>query len=169
MKTGKTGYFKDGLLCLCILIFALMCFTSCNHTYDTMIQEYNRAFQETASSADTPQPGDPDFREQNMLLEKYTVNETATLNLAAPHNCTSYQWSLFEVLETSGVNNIYEQIKVMNVRLSNGTTNFTREFVCYIPTSNLKVDTYKLKLEVQGKDGVTYRDECLVVIHRNVQ
>lgn len=160
-------------LCFWTTIFVIavqvLCLTSCNHTYDSLIEEYNKAFQMLSGVQRMPQPGDPDFNERDMLLEKYTVSESATLNLAAPHNCSRYNWSLYEVEQTNSINSSYSEKRVLNVRMSNGTSSATREFVCYIPTSNLKVDTYRLSLEVEGNDGVTYKDSCLVVIHRHVQ
>lgn len=152
-----------------VIAVQMVCLTSCNHTYDSLIEEYNKAFQMLSRGQRMPQPGDPDFNERDMLLEKYTVSEVATLNLAAPHNCSRYNWSLYEVEQTNSINSSYSEKRVLNVRMSNGTSSATREFVCYIPTSNLKVDTYRLSLEVEGNDGVTYQDSCLVVIHRHLQ
>lgn len=143
---------------------------SCSHNYNTLIDEYNKAFQMLQSSRNVPQPGDPDFKERDMLLEKYAVSENATLNLAAPYNCSEYTWTINEVIQTNNIMNpIYSEKQVNNVQLSNGTTLNTREFVCYIPMSNLVVDTYKLYLEVVGNDGITYKDSCLLVIHRHLQ
>ena len=149
-------------------VLATVSLASCNHNYDTLIEEYNRAFQRLVTAGRVPQPGDPDFKEQNMLLEKYAVSEHATLNLAAPFNCSTYSWELKQIVQTGSVNSTYQESPLQNqVQMSNGTSLSTREFVCFIPTSNLQVDTYRLYLEVRGNDGRTYRDNCLVVIHRS--
>lgn len=49
--------------------------------------------------------------------------------------------------------------------LANGSSMTTRSFSLYVPSSNLKIGSYKLALTITDKEGKIYTDYCIIIIY----
>lgn len=134
-----------------------------------MLNDYNGGFKTgfasytvdfTNVNQRVPQPGDLDFKEDDMLYPIYKVSQNATLNLSAPGNCSSYRWTMTDP---------DEEIEVeLRVKLMEGSTISTKRYVLYVPQSGLYASkTFKLKLKVHGNDGYDYTDVCGVAVYKD--
>lgn len=163
------SYFKFFVLCL---TFATA-FAGCSTSLDDMMDNYNSNFTSNDNYTTTTAgiaPGEAGFAEGAMLSEKYFVRSDGTLCLYAPPRCSSYQWKItkLEEVTTTGQGGIPITSTIetsISCNLSNGTSMTTRAFSLYVPTSNLEVGTYRLKLTVKDKEGISYEDTCTVIIY----
>lgn len=71
---------------------------SCTNGIGQIMDDYNSQFHHVAEeNFSEPVPGDENFNESEILLERYFVNRNASVSLAAPDGCSSYKWTLFSV------------------------------------------------------------------------
>ena len=154
---GKISFADINRLLIPLFCAELLFVSSCSLSYGTLLSDYNGNFQpeEQSITHPVPQPGDPDFHQEDMLMSQYFVSNGSSLNLAAPEKCKSYKWSFY---------NKDDQLTELVLRLRYGSTTSTRIFAFYVPDTNLKPDTYRLTLTVVGNDDVEYKDSCLVII-----
>lgn len=93
MKSRNKKALITSLLCLLFLI-------SCSTDVNTMINDYNTHYTKDTSKEDevqkSPQPGDADFTEDQLLQDEYFVWEDATLNLAAPETSAEVYWRIYD-------------------------------------------------------------------------
>lgn len=155
MKRASAFVISLGLL-VCVLVSA------CNNDVDDMLDDYNGGFDAgylTLSNDDLTEtvlePGDEGFSQNDLLFQQYTVYDIATLNLAAPESCKSFEWVL---TDPKGEN----PNAPVTVRFEDGTKTTkrrTQTYIVYMPKSGLEIGhTYYLTLTVVGKDGRTYTD-----------
>ncbi len=152
-----------------LLIFSLFLFATCSNSIDSIISDYNSAFESEVSvkkSTSSLSPGDDGFEQENMLKETYFVSNNATLNLYGPKNCASYKWKLLQIEQVTEVNLTYSVERAVSYSLSNGSSETSRAFILYIPTSSLENGTYKLTLTVTDKEGNEYSDNCRIVVYQ---
>lgn len=156
---------------LCLIILCGL-FSSCVNSIDDLYDQYNENFAqkslleqylsqqqtETVEEEDEHKtPDDPDFDENDMLFDEYFVYEDGTLNLAAPHNCYNYSWTLRD----PGLG--YREVPILAYWEGSGPDQ--REFVIYIPDTGLEAKTYQLNLVVYDRNGKRYEDVCGIVIY----
>ncbi len=126
-----------------------------------MLNSYNESF-EVVNTNVSPNPGDDDFVESEMLFTEYYVSCDDTLNIAAPYNCSSYKWVVTDPEDNSG--------DELDIQMYEDYTKVQREFVTYIPDSGLETGiTYRLTLTVTDKDGNSYSDTCGLVIYKHYE
>ena len=150
------------------IIFSFF-FASCSNSIDSIISDYNSDFDTEVTvkkSTSSLSPGDDGFCADDMLKETYFVSSTATLNLYAPKNCASYKWKLLQIEQVTELNLTYSVERAVSYSLSNGSTEASRAFILYIPTSGLERGTYKLTLTVTDKEGDEYSDNCRIVVYQ---
>lgn len=151
-----------------LIIFSFL-LASCSDSIDSIISDYNSDFDTEVTvkkSTSALSPGDDGFCADDMLKETYFVSSTATLNLYAPKNCASYKWKLLQIEQVTELNLTYSVERAVSYSLSNGSTEASRAFILYIPTSGLEIGTYKLTLTVTDKEGDEYRDNCRIVVYQ---
>lgn len=134
-----------------------------------MLDDYNGGFKKgystysldsSVTSKELPQPGDLEFKEDDMLYPIYKVSQNATLNLSAPGNCSSYRWTMTDPEDENEVE--------LRIKLMEGSTISTKRYVLYVPQSGLYASkTFKLKLKVHGNDGYDYTDVCGVAVYKD--
>ena len=157
-----------------VLIFSFLfclCTASCNNSVDDMLDGYNGGFKKGSTSYSTSseqsekedavhQPGDTDFKADEMLYPTYTVSQNSTLNLAAPANCSSYRWKMTDPDDE----NEFE----LKIKLMTGSTITSKKYVLYVPQSGLYAGkTFKLSLTVHGNDGYDYTDVCGISVYKD--
>ena len=143
---------------LCYIIFFGL-FVSCYNSSQSLYESYNKKFgvAEKIVSQEDLSPGDEGFDETLMLRQNYFVYSDATLSLAAPYNCDTYDWSIVDL--STGL-----ELDVVTYGNSSRTS---RTFVTYVPDSPWVIGTtYKLTLVVK-KEDVEYTDSCEVVIYKH--
>ena len=153
----------------CLYIFFSLLFASCSDSIDSILSDYNSDFDTEVSvkkSGSSLSPGDDGFCADEMLKETYFVSRTATLNLYGPKNCSSYKWKLLQIEQVTELNLTYSVERAVSYSLSNGSTEASRAFILYIPTSGLERGTYKLTLAVTDKEGNEYSDNCRIVVYQ---
>ncbi len=151
-----------------ILILALS-FVSCANSVGSMLSDYNSGFSSDVSvkkSSAALSPGDDGFNADNMLRPTYFVASDATLNLYGPEKCASYKWKLLQIAQVTSLNLTYSVEKSVAYSLSNGSSETSRAFVLYVPSSGLETGTYKLTLTVTDKEGKEYSDNCKIVVYQ---
>ncbi len=152
---------------LLLLIFLISCSTDVN----TMINDYNTHYTEDTSKADevqkAPQPGDPDFTEDQLLDNEYFVWEDATLNLAAPESSAEVYWQIYDpddTTETPLFFHLFGQAAGNTQDVWKGKT-----LTIKILDSELEIDkVYKLTLQIVSKEGKRYSDSAALVIYRHL-
>ncbi len=154
-----------------VLFFSFLggLFSSCSNSIDSLVSDYNSDFDTDVTvtkSSSALSPGDDGFSADNMLKETYFVNSTATLNLYAPVNCSTYKWKLLQIEQVTELNLTYSVERAVSYSLSNGSSETSRAFILYIPTSGLEAGTYKLTLTVTDKEGNEYSDNCRIVVYQ---
>ena len=129
-----------------------------------MLDSYNSNFTpvvQTSSQtvSNVVLPDEPGFNQEDLLYDTYIVAHNSTLNLAAPPNCTGYEWFV-QNPATGSLDNI-------DVKTMNGSSATTRRFVVYIPKSGLSANTYRLGLRVRSPSNKIYTDYCNLVVYQN--
>ncbi len=164
--------FKILRLSVCCLTLSALA-AGCSTSLNDMMDSYNSNFESSDNYTKTTAgiaPGEAGFSEEAMLSDKYFTRNDGTLCLYAPPRCSSYQWKItkLEEVTTTGQGGIPITSTIetsISCNLSNGTSMTTRAFSLYVPTSNLEVGTYRLKLTVKDKEGISYEDTCTVIIY----
>lgn len=85
-------------------IFFICALNSCASSIDDVVDNYNTFFTSTDSTSEKKSgiaPGEPGFNEKNMLSPKYFLRCDGTLSLYAPPRCTSYQWKITKIEEST--------------------------------------------------------------------
>lgn len=129
---------------------------SCTNGIGQIMDEYNSQFHHVAEeNFREPVPGDENFNESEILLERYFVNRNASVSLAAPDGCSSYKWTLFSV----------STIKKTEVLVQE-----EQYFILYIPDAKLVSGrTYVLELSLACADGTIYGDSCELVVYDSLE
>jgi len=145
---------------LSVLFFACVSFAalsfSCTNGIEQIMDEYNSQFHHVAEeNFSEPVPGDENFNESEILLERYFVNRNASVSLAAPDGCSSYKWTLFSV------NTIAKKEVLVQEE---------QYFILYIPDAKLVSGrTYVLELSLACADGTIYGDSCELVVYDSLE
>ena len=162
-------------LCLAAL-FALT--ASCKNDVYTMLEDYNGHYEPATNMDIVINPGDKDFREENMLDPTYFVSSEGSINVAAPYKCNAYNWTFYKIVyqpqgSQSEIKSTLQDITAgLDFYPESGKDK--REFRAFVPRSRisaneeLKADTYILHLAVTGNDGKEYKDWCSIVIYEQV-
>lgn len=164
MKSRNIKALITSLLCLLFLI-------SCSTDVNTMINDYNTHYTKDTSKEDevqkSPQPGDADFTEDQLLQDEYFVWEDATLNLAAPETSAEVFWRIYDPddpTETPLFFHLYGHPLGSDYDVWNEKT-----LAIKIPDSKLEIDkVYKLTLQIVSKEGKRYSDSAALVIYRHL-
>ncbi|CAM4173425.1 hypothetical protein [Treponema peruense] len=129
---------------------------SCTNGIGQIMDEYNSQFHHVAEeNFREPVPGDENFNESEILLERYFVNRNASVSLAAPDGCSSYKWTLYSV-------NSIEKKEVLGQE--------GQYFILYIPDAKLVSGrTYVLELSLACADGTIYGDSCELVVYDSLE
>ena len=145
---------------LFIMFSAVLAFTACSTGVDSMVDNYNEGFsaitnQKLVSTGISIY--DPDFKAENMLSARYTVDTLDTLCLWGPNDASKYQW---KAVMTDGSEEVFDAENPATVDL--GTN---QALIEYLPTSGLsKWAKYTLTLTVSDADGNEYSDSALLVV-----
>lgn len=165
------------------LFAAAVVLNACKDNVYTMLDDYNSHFSPGTDWSKTKYPGDEGFDETRMLDDLYSVSSDGTITLAAPFNCKAYDWHFYKTLNEATLDlalttNNFKATALEDItdRLFyyNSSGKNTREFIVYIPKSQISVGeslgpgTYVLKLSVVGNDDLTYSDWCKVVIFEQI-
>ncbi|WP_191015850.1 hypothetical protein [Treponema zioleckii] len=137
-----------------LFLIAILYLASCGNSLDDMLDNYNKNFSGGGSEVSKSEI-EPVIDEKELLLDSYVVSQIATLNLAAPYSFSDYKWVVqdADTLETIEVNTDFD------------TTDSTRKFILYIPTSNLKAQkSYRLCLNLN--DG-EYTDAATLAVYND--
>lgn len=133
-----------------------MILMSCDVTYDTMMDSFNKKFSPTSTSKvkDTPSVNSKDFNPETMLSQDiYKVPSHSLLVLQGPSDCSSYKW-IAQVPKYGYSDVIVETVigeeKVLSYQLP-GVFRFSVENV--------------LVLSVVGENGVEYTDKANIVLY----
>lgn len=154
-------------------IFFIGALNSCTSSIDDVVNNYNTNFSNTDSPSEESSgiaPGEPGFNEKNMLSPKYFLRCDGTLSLYAPPRCSSYQWKISKIEESTTTGQMGTIVKTTVEKniicsLANGSSMTTRSFSLYVPSSNLNNGSYRLALTVTDKEGKIYTDDCIIIIY----
>lgn len=129
---------------------------SCTNGIGQIMDDYNLQFHHVAEeNFSDPVPGDENFNESEILLERYFVNRNASVSLAAPDGCSSYKWTLFSVSIIAK-----KEVLVQEEQF----------FILYIPDAKLVSGrTYVLELSLACADGTIYGDSCELVVYDSLE
>lgn len=129
---------------------------SCTNGIGQIMDDYNLQFHHVAEEYfSDPVPGDENFNESEILLERYFVNRNASVSLAAPDGCSSYKWTLFSVSTIAK-----KEVLVQEEQF----------FILYIPDAKLVSGrTYVLELSLACADGTIYGDSCELVVYDSLE
>lgn len=146
--------------CLHLLFMALILALTlgCQNSVDTVIEDYNSSFELEIPEDPHPGPGEPGFNQNDLLLDKYFISSTETLNLAGPANC-NYEWTFTNIDPSDNKKNF--------AKLVNGSSYTSRRFVMYIPLSEISEGSYRLRLSITDKEGNRYTDNCILYIYKD--
>ncbi len=151
-----------------LFVFHSLFILSCSDSISSVLTDYNSDFKQEPTIT-IPQtdlsPDDANFVSSNMLANKYFVPTNGTLNLYAPSTSQTYKWNLLELEETGETVQKTEERQI-SYNLSNGSTDSSRAFILYIPTSLLTVGTYKLTLTITNKEGKEFSDSCSIIVYQ---
>ncbi len=168
--SGKIFKLKNfGQFYVFLILILTVSFVSCANSVNSMLSDYNSGFSSDVSvkkSSAALSPGDDGFNADNMLCPTYFVASDATLNLYGPEKCASYKWKLLQIAQVTKLNLTYSFEKSVAYSLSNGSSEVSRAFILYIPSSGLETGTYKLTLTVTDKEGKEYSDNCKIVVYQ---
>lgn len=146
----------------------LVALCSCGNSVQDMVDQYNEGFvqvtttytQESEVDDTVYQPGDDKFNPSDMLYAIYNISQNSTLNLAAPGNCSWYEWVMTDPDDTTNTE--------LNIKLMDGYSRSTKKYVLYVPQSGLYASkTFKLRLTVLGNDGNLYSDTCGIAVYKD--
>ena len=151
---------------------------ACKNDVYTMLEDYNSHFEPATNMGIIVNPGDADFREENMLDPTYFVSEDGSINIAAPYNCQSYEWKFYKVIyhQQGSQSSITSSLQDITAGLDfyPDCGKDKREFRAFVPRSRISATeqlipgTYILHLLVVGNDGNKYKDWCSIVIYEQV-
>ena len=160
---------KPSAFVLILSFLLLVLLPACNNSVEDMLDDYNGGFKKGVStysiepsvkSNELPQPGDLEFKEDDMLYPIYRISQNSTLNLAAPGNCSSYRWTMTDPEDDYQVE--------LRIKLMEGSSINSKRYVLYVPQSGLYASkTFKLTLTVHGNDGYDYTDVCGVAVYKD--
>lgn len=154
------------ILCLICQFASLVFFSGCMNGIDNMLNEYNGHFEQEKGSFNELLPGDENFMESSMLLEKYPVANDASLTIVAP-KASSYKWSLYKIQKD--IKDVYGysalDVEKIPINISVYVSDISQALSFYLPDM-LQIDagTYELRLEVMAK-GKTYRDAAMLIVY----
>ena len=157
---------------------ALFLCAGCKNNINTMLEDYNSHYEPATDMEHIINPGDEGFRQENMLDPTYFVSSEGSINIAAPYNCSAYEWAFYKIVyiqqgSQSEIKSTLQDITAGLDFYSESGKN-KREFRAFVPRSRisaneeLKPDTYILHLTVIGNDGNKYKDWCSIVIYEQV-
>ncbi len=172
---SKAVVLTSSLFSLCVAVFLL---TACKDNVYTMLDDYNSHYEPATNMDIVINPGDSGFREEFMLDPTYFVSSEGSINVAAPYNCRSYEWSFYKIIyhQQGGQSYIYSTLVDITAGLDfySGFGTDKREFRAYVPKSRISAEeplipgTYILHLKVIGNNGIEYKDWCSIVIYDQV-
>ena len=172
---SKTIVLTSALFALC---FAGVLLPSCKNDVYTMLEDYNSHYEPATNMDIIINPGDKDFKEENMLDPTYFVSAEGSINVAAPYKCQSYEWTFYKIIyhqqgSQSVITSTLEDITA-GLDFYPDCGKDKREFRAYVPRSRMSASeqlvagTYILHLLVVGDDGNKYKDWCSIVIYDQV-
>ena len=171
----RTVVLTSALVSLFVAGFAL---AGCKNDVYTMLEDYNSHYEPATNMDIIVNPGDKDFREENMLDPTYFVSSEGSINIAAPYKCQSYEWTVYKIIyhqqgSQSAITSTLQDITA-GLDFYPDCGKDKREFRAFVPRSRLSANeqlgpgTYILHLLVVGDDGNKYKDWCSIVIYEQV-
>lgn len=155
---------KIKFLFILLLSFILFLPCSCYSNVNTMIKDYGSMYGIAETYDDSPEPGDLNFNEKEMLLPSYCNEVSSLLEIPAPTKCTSYKWKF-----TTVINN--EEVEIKDIKCLSGYTLESNVLLIDNPKeSGFKAgETYYLTLIVTGRKGgkITYKDRAIVIFYED--
>ena len=95
---------------LCLIITFV--FSSCDTTYDSMIEEYNQCFVYAAGEKKKPAIDDSDFKDSYMIPEmSYKIRMESVFSICAPNGGNSYSWTVSDKSFTDDPDPIFKSDK----------------------------------------------------------
>lgn len=142
--------------------------SSCVNTIDNMLEDYNNSFDkpEYHEEMAEPLPGDENFQETSMLLEKYPVANDASLTIVAP-KAQTYHWEVYRIVKTLDTFGGYTAVDIEKIPVNFPVSVYLdgQSLSFYIPDVNEFIDgTYELRLEVTAK-GKRYKDAAMLIVY----
>ena len=165
------GAFVVSLMLLAISVLG------CNHSVDSMVNDYNEQFTVGYTTIDTNdsgeevilQPGEQGFDERDMLRDEYFLGYDSTLNLYAPETCETFQWYITDPDDPDETNIKFCPCNEPYNSQYWCTEIDTQTFSIYAEDSGLdNGTTYKLTLNV-WKGGNKYSDHCSLVVYTHYE
>ncbi|MCQ2240740.1 hypothetical protein [Treponema sp.] len=154
------------ILCRFCAIVSFAMFSGCMNGVDNMLNEYNSHFEQQGDPLAEILPGDENFMESSMLLEKYPVANDASLTIVAP-KASSYKWSLYKIQKD--IKDVYGysalDVEKVPISLSPYVSDTSQALSFYLPDMlQIETGTYELRLEVMAK-GKSYRDAAMLIVY----
>lgn len=173
----KRRYFLS-IMVISLLFVLSFSAISCKNDIQTMLDDYNTNFEPGPEPTHALNPGDKGFTAEGMLQSSYFVSTLGSINLAAPINCKTYKWT-FYMQKTVKDPETHLDVEILvditdYLDFYENSGKNKREFRAYVPNSTtdanefLSEGTYKLELEVTDNKNKIYKDDCYVVLWKQI-